>query len=314
MENRIHITIQNIKLLAQQNPMFRQEMQKIFGAPIDIPLPQVVSSIENNISAIRQALEIKAQNSISYDFVKEQRLRDQLYIDNLRMENAALNLKEKEIDRFYIFCVNAFYQIENIVNYYFYVNFPDIEELLKTLERYTAQEKEKYRYKRPNPIGDITVADIPIFYKLNAICNILFFFDSSVKINLSNLRQIRNLGEHRCHILIEENDKRNRLHEFFQKKTFTDVRNLLRRFVNVVKNSVKQQKITGTDFNVPTNQQITIEGTIQTLLPGCCFVSYNNNTKLLPLNLFEKVKEHKAGDPIIIHLLSEEITDITFPE
>ena len=109
MDEKIKSTIEKIKLLAQQNSEFAKEMQTIFGkseTSVDLP---ILSSVSSDVSAIRSALEIRATESLKYSFVKVPRLRDQLIIDNLRMENAALNLQERESDRFYIFCVNAFY-------------------------------------------------------------------------------------------------------------------------------------------------------------------------------------------------------------
>ena len=93
-------------------------MRKLFGKTDSASDVNMSSNISADITAIRSALEIRANSSITYSFVKNQRLRDQLIIDNLRMENAALNLQDPEADRFYVFCVNAFYQVENIVNYF----------------------------------------------------------------------------------------------------------------------------------------------------------------------------------------------------
>ena len=123
MDENLKLTIQKIRMLSEQNEEFRNEMQKLFGNSVPASVVNIIPDLTNNISAIRSALEIRANVSISYSFVKHQRLRDQLIIDNLRMENAALNLQDPEDGRFYIFCVNAFYQVENIVNYFYHTIF-----------------------------------------------------------------------------------------------------------------------------------------------------------------------------------------------
>ena len=100
MDEKIKSTVEKIKLLAKQNPEFAKEMQNIFGkseSSSDLP---ILSSVSSDVSAIRSALEIRATESLKYNFVKVPRLRDQLVIDNLRMENSSLNLQEKESDRF----------------------------------------------------------------------------------------------------------------------------------------------------------------------------------------------------------------------
>ena len=119
MDDKLKLTLQKIKTLSLQNSEFAEELKKMFGTtPSSTSF--VSKNIADDVSAIREALEIRAQNSITYDFVKNQRVRDQLIIDNLRMENSAINLRQDEHRRFYLFCVNAFYQIENLLNYYFH--------------------------------------------------------------------------------------------------------------------------------------------------------------------------------------------------
>lgn len=144
-----------------------------------------------------------------------QRLRDQLLIDNLRMENAALNLREKEQERFYSFCANAFYQIENAVIFYFYVMFPDIDNLLSFIENATNIDG-KYSFKRNTNKEYKSVSDIEITHKLNAICNTLFPDDKHIKATYSQLRQVRNEGVHRCMVIMEEHDESNALYRFFK--------------------------------------------------------------------------------------------------
>ena len=149
MDEKIKKVLYMISSLAEQNKDFASELQKMFGRTSAGSGVVIVEHVADDVAAIREALEIRANNSISYSFVNDQRTRDQLIIDNLRMENAALDLKQKESERFYTFCINAFYQVENIINYYFYTTYPDINELLSIIEDYTRQEKsEKFQYKR----------------------------------------------------------------------------------------------------------------------------------------------------------------------
>ena len=73
--------------------------------------------IKADTEAIRKHLEIRANVSIDYDFIKNDRVKKQLIKDNLRMENIRLNVKKDELTRFYEFCINAFYQLEELLNY-----------------------------------------------------------------------------------------------------------------------------------------------------------------------------------------------------
>ena len=218
MDEKIRATIEKIVALSKQNEEFNLEMRKLFGKTVSASTVSDNQAISDDIAAIRAALEIRGNHSIDYGFIKEQRLKEQLFIDNRRMEKAALNLKEKESDRFYTFCVNAFYQVENIVNYYFHKSYPEINDLLTAIENATKNDsdgKKSFRFKRAkgekSEYVEKNVSDIDMFYKMNALCNIMFPNDKAIKSTLSNLRKVRNEGEHRCQIIWEEKNEENNM-------------------------------------------------------------------------------------------------------
>ena len=294
MDEKIKSAIEKIRLLAKQNPEFAKEMQALFGKSesVTTDLP-ILTSVSSDVSAIRSALEIRATESLKYSFVKVQRLRDQLVIDNLRMENAALNLQEKESDRFYVFCVNAFYQIENILNYYYHILYPNINDLLNEIESATSADPEKFRYKRTNK--EISVVDIPVYYKITAICNSLFPDNLQIKVILNNLRRIRNDGEHRCQVIMERRDESDNLYQFLQTSTFNSVRTTLLKVVAAIE-AIMGDRI--------------VEGYIKTMLPSSCFISYNGKTEELPPKLFSKIKNLSVNDKIKITISVNKIIDV----
>lgn len=299
MDEKLKSTVQKIKALSEQNPEFAQEMRKMFGSPSSATVVSMQKKVSDDVSAIRQALEIRANNSVSYDFVKEQRLRDQLIIDNLRMENASLNLQQSETERFYTFCVNAFYQIENITNYYFHKTYPQIKDLLDIIEEYTKQEsKDDFRFKRTN--REENVGDIKIVHKLNALCNMLFPRDS-IKLSLGSLRQVRNEGEHRCMIIQQEKDENNSLYKFFKYQSFNSVRIILKKIVEAIINNIEK----------PIVPKVTIvTATITTLLPSACFISIDDKTEKLPDFLVPKLKNINNNDVISLKIKNGRIIDI----
>lgn len=296
MDEKIKSTVEKIKLLAKQNPEFAKEMQNIFGkseSSSDLP---ILSSVSSDVSAIRSALEIRATESLKYNFVKVPRLRDQLVIDNLRMENSSLNLQEKESDRFYIFCVNAFYQIENIINYYYHISFPNINDLLNEIERATSADPEPFQFKRTTgSMKEKTVVDISVYYKITAICNSLFPDNIQLKVTLNNLRKIRNEGEHRCQVIMNRRDESDNLYQFLQSATFNSVRAALLKVVSAIECAM-QDKI--------------FDGYIKTMLASSCFISYEGKIVELPPNLFSKVKNLKENDKIKITISTNKIIDV----
>ena len=273
MDEKIKSTVYKIKLLAEQNPEFYQEMQKLFGKTASASDININSNISSDITAIRSALEIRANASITYSFVKYQRLRDQLIIDNLRMENAALNLQDPEADRFYVFCVNAFYQVENILNYLYHTVFPEVESLLKEIEDATQDEKNDFRFRRTGK--EQNVGSIPVAHKLNAFFNSYLPEESSLKWSIGTLRQVRNEGEHRCDIIRQEKDENNNLYKFFKSKTFNYVRIDLIKFVNAIEYKLKNPDI-----------EEKIESVIKSKLPSACYVLLREKSVLLPNKLY----------------------------
>lgn len=297
MDEKIKSTVYKIKLLAEQNPEFYQEMQKLFGKTASASDININSNISSDITAIRSALEIRANASITYSFVKYQRLRDQLIIDNLRMENAALNLQDPEADRFYVFCVNAFYQVENILNYFYHTVFPEVESLLKEIEDATQDEKNDFRFRRTGK--EQNVGSIPVAHKLNAFFNSYLPEESSLKWSIGTLRQVRNEGEHRCDIIRQEKDENNNLHKFFKSKTFNYVRIDLIKFVNAIEYKLKNPDI-----------EEKIESVIKSKLPSACYVLLREKSVLLPNKLYAKIKHLDNGAKIILTITGNKINDV----
>jgi hypothetical protein len=246
MDEKIKATIEKIVHLSKQNEEFNMEMRKLFGKTVSASVVSDNMGLSDDIAAIRAALEIRGYNSIDYSFIKEARLRDYLNADNLRMENAALNFRERESERFYSFCVNAFYQVENIVNYYFYKAYPNIENLLKVIEDATINDtdgKKSFKFKRAKgEFVEKNVGDIQIFYKINALCNLLFPKDDKIKSTLGNLRKVRNEGEHRCQIIWDEKNEENKLYVFLKKATFNSIRITLKKVVAEVKSQLQSME------------------------------------------------------------------------
>ena len=180
--------------------------------------------IVNNcdIADIRRTLNIRGVQSIDYSFVDEETVKNQLTVDNIRMENYAFDRqKETEIERFYGFCLNAFFQTENIVNYYLVKRFGNGEDLCSYVENHS-----KYMGDR----NHASVEQIPISFKLYAICNELLSSEDSAW--FGDLREVRNNGLHRS---VGSVKCEKRIETFFAKENFVMVRERLKKLVSVIK-------------------------------------------------------------------------------
>lgn len=301
MDEKLKSTIDKIVQLSKQNPEFDAELRKRLEITSSANVVSSQMSICDDVHAIRETLEIRANNSISYDFILakgNQRLRDQLLMDNLRMENAALNLKEKELERFYSFCANAFYQIENVVNFYFYVMFPDIDNLLSFIENATNVDK-KYSFKRNANKEYKNVSDIGIADKLNAICNTLFPNDKNIKITYSQLRQVRNEGAHRCMVIVEEHDENNALYRFFKYNTFNSIRIVLIKLVGTIKQEIEN-----------VGKIIKKRGVIVNIFPSIAFIKVEGKSLQVSLQQLKNVCNKTANSQIEIIYKNSSIIDI----
>lgn len=301
MDEKLKSTLDKVIRLTQQNNEFGTELRKALQIKPSVHSVNIEANITDDVQAIREALEIRANKSIAYDFVRHQRLRDQLIIDNLRMENAALNLQQNEKERFYTFCVNAFYQVENIINYYFHETYPNITDLLTIIEYFTSTEVDKqgnsYQFKRNGK--EQNVASIDIVNKSSALCNILFSGDRNYKLQLSNLRKVRNEGAHRCMVIQSEESGTSYLHKFFKNENFNTIRIALIKLCSTIKDNIGK----------PIKVEI-ISAIIVSKLPGACFVEFEGRRMRIPDGLLKIAKTYKEKDKIQLLLMDNEIKDI----
>ena len=190
------------KLLAFVKGLYDDPDNQEFAAGLNaIVLNRLAITTNQEIEKVKEALELRADFSIDYSFVKDIFVQRQLMIDNLRMENVLLNLSMSEMDRYDNFCVNAFLQVENILNYYFCEKYnKDLDSILTDIENIT--QYDKYPFKRIPNKTYLYVSEIPIASKIQAFCNEFFPFDSTntdyTTKNLHALRNMRNDIFHRA--------------------------------------------------------------------------------------------------------------------
>tara|TARA_B110000908_G_C9936504_1_gene306312 strand:- start:145 stop:606 length:462 start_codon:yes stop_codon:yes gene_type:complete len=150
------------------------------------------------------------------------------------MENVRINLAEKnELKRFYDYIIYAFFQVENLINYYYHFKYPEIDTLLNHFE---SIESEYFNFTRTGK--EKSVNDITIYIKLS-VFNLGYFTDSNryVGLNLSNLRRVRNEGLHRCNIIMKKGVEENKaLYQFLKHSTYNSILSNL----EVLNNKIKE--------------------------------------------------------------------------
>ena len=164
-------------------------------------LNKMTELISQTLSEVKNLIGLKASLSIDYDAINHSSVRKRLIADNIRMENIALNVALGESERFYSFCTNAFYQIENLLNYYFYVKYPDFNECLK----YFKNKGTVFERGDPRKLSDIKVHSKLQSFEQD------FYYDSSgetyYESTLELIKYVRNTEEHRCDVFVREYSK-----------------------------------------------------------------------------------------------------------
>lgn len=160
--------------------------------------------IKSDTEAIRNHLEIRANVSMDFEFVKNERVKKQLIKDNLKMENSRLDIQIKnDTERFYNFCVEAFYQIEELVNYYFGMKYM-FEDFILLIS-----SKNNGKIFNQKQLSEITIAEkIFVFEGLfyyGQVDDVGKTIRYESTINL--IREVRNEDSHRCNIIEQDSEQ-----------------------------------------------------------------------------------------------------------
>lgn len=182
----------------------------------------LIIDIKNDTNKVVELLEICPECSIDYSFISHKLLRTRLELDNLRMENVRFDLKEKDhMKRIFDFSVNAFYQIENLINYYYYEKYPKIDELLNHLE--SIEGTNFTRLTNHKNISDINIAS-KIFSFNRTFYNLKNEFQG---FDIDSLRVIRNEGLHRCTRISKIENENPKLHKFLYYASFDSIHSIV---------------------------------------------------------------------------------------
>lgn len=159
--------------------------------------------IKSDTEAIRNHLEIRANVSIDYNFIKNDRVKKQLIKDNLKMENSRLDIQiNNDTERFYNFCVEAFYQIEELVNYYFITKHPsDTVAFLKT--KNSQINIDEFDFLKIEISKKLYVFESLFYYGQVDANGRTIRYESTINL----IRDVRNEDSHRCNIIEQDNEQ-----------------------------------------------------------------------------------------------------------
>lgn len=209
------------------------EIEKLFYS-LSFPLLKTASGISqiyqsqvnSPIKNFGGHIELIFTLSIDYSFISDDRkkLREQLESDNLNMEFTFINHNISKSERFFKFVFYAFMQIEELINYYYFIKYPQVEDLLSSIKKYNP------KFNIESKIND--VSDIPMSYKIYSFSSQFFPFKPGdfTFSNINNMRLLRNYDVHRFNAIIESNNNE-KLKDFIKHSNYKSIRETL---LNVV--------------------------------------------------------------------------------
>lgn len=182
---------------------------------LSVPAPVVsfsndeLKSIKSDTYHIRFAVDLLGDCSIDYSWITMERVRKQLTQDNLRMENSILSQEINESQRFYSFCTYAFYQIEELVNYYYFKKYT-LEEFKKLLiaknPSFTNFQKQIINdsdsLSRIESQKKLFVFENEFYYNQTNPDGSLIYYDSVI----DKIRRVRNEDSHRCSVIEQDGE------------------------------------------------------------------------------------------------------------
>ncbi len=187
MDEKLLATIKKIKLLAEQNSEFRQEMQKLFGKTVSA---SVIKSDDGRISHIEKYLGLDyyidaMESIIDYAFISEIEVRDKLISDNREMMRYRYGTRSHKVD-FEEYCRYAQLQAEMLLNYFYTVKDGSIPNIISHIKQYNPKAS----------ISDNNTSLSSISFSVK-----LWAYDCEFKINIretfDHVREVRNSQSHR---------------------------------------------------------------------------------------------------------------------
>lgn len=184
----IKSTVNKIKLLAEQNPEFKQTMQKLFGNSVSNSShfydDKRITNIEKYLG-----LDYNTDSKpsiIDYSYIQEANIREQLISDNREMLRFRHGTRFHQI-LFDEFCRYAQLQAEMLINYYYYHKDSTIPNAIAHIKSYNTTAKIDTNTN--------SLAAISFNTKLWAFCN--EFKLRKAQETFYFVREVRNRQSHR---------------------------------------------------------------------------------------------------------------------
>ena len=231
--------------------------------------------LKDELEDIRRILNIRGKQSIDYSFVDDELTRQQLIMDNLRMENAYLDTSLSIEDKWYEYCSYIHFQVENILNFYFAKAFDSFDLAQRYIEKHTKGAPGPYvRDEKKHDINEIT-----IYCKTTAFCNDFFPFAPGApdftSTTLSKIRGARNEYVHRSVVTVKSEGEK--IKELQKSTSLGALKATLVKLVNCVRSQFQTKSFIK-----------VVPAVVEKKLPGAATIRFNDKVSMLDNNTFAK--------------------------
>lgn len=168
-----------------------------------------INQLTTEVASLKQLLSLKAEPSVDYNDITHLATQKHLRVDNLSMEEAALNLSHSDTERFYNFCSRATFQIENLLNYFYWKRPNGLEALVALLQNKGTVFYEGVPKK---------VSGVKTYSKILAFETEFYYPLGEQNSKLQIINRVRNLDSHRCSVLVESFDEHFAKHQELSEK------------------------------------------------------------------------------------------------
>ena len=287
------------KLLSFIETIVKQPGNDEFAAGLRALVYNGKTPEKKDLEEIKKILKIRGAQSIDYTFVDDL-TRNQLIMDNIRMEDSILDNSLSIQDKWYEFCSYTHFQLENILNYYYTKAFKTFDAAQWHVVKFTENGYNPYQYNKKHTV----CTDISAYHKSTALCNDFFPWVKGApdytSSTINKVRKVRNEYVHRSGVTDTGDAKECK--DIQDKSSFAAIRNTLKKIVDVVKQEV-----------CPQNHIGSYVGIVEDIQLQNIRIKYNNLSELLSNELSKRYKDRLAkGQEIVLIVKNNTIVDLLF--
>lgn len=214
--------------------------------------------------------ELFSESLPIYSFIENGSVKRRLIKDLKKMSETFHDTNLTDEERFTEYCICAFFQIEELINYYL-TKIMSFEILIEELDRHTF-------FKKGNAKGKTDIGQIESVFKVYLFEKYFYYREGTYYDGIiTKVRIVRNEGLHRCNILIKQKhiEGPNEMHSFLIQKTSDTIK------IEAIEERVRSQLST----NLVPNNLVRLNPSIDPILQNI---------------LYEKIKKESIENWVLI--------------